>query len=99
MTAATGQPHYQEPYRPVPIGFKHVPFDDVEAVIAATTDRTAAVMLEPVQGEGGVNIASPGYLEGVREWCDEKGLLAHLRRGPDRAWPARHPVWLREIRR
>ena len=75
MTAATGQPHYQELYKPLPIGFKHVPFDDVEAVIAATTDRTAAVMLEPVQGEGGVNIPSPGYLEGVREWCDEKGLL------------------------
>ena len=75
MTAATGQPHYQEPYQPVPIGFKHVDFNDVDAVKAATTDRTAAVMLEPVQGEGGVNLPEPGYLEGVREWCDEKELL------------------------
>ncbi len=75
MTAATGQPHYQELYQPVPVGFKHVPYDDVDAVKAATTDRTAAVMLEPLQGEGGVNTPSPGYLEGVREWCDERGLL------------------------
>lgn len=75
MTAATGQPHYQEPYQPIPIGFKHVDFNDVDAVKAATTDRTAAVMLEPVQGEGGVNLPEPGYLEGVREWCDENGLL------------------------
>ena len=73
--AATGQPHYQEIFQPIPVGFTHVDYDDVDAIKAATTDRTVAVMLEPVQGEGGVNIPAPGYLKRVREWCDEKGLL------------------------
>ena len=73
--AATGQPQYQEIFQPIPVGFTHVNFDDVEALKAATTDRTVAVMLEPVQGEGGVNIPSADYLRRVREWCDEKGLL------------------------
>ena len=73
--AATGQPHYQAIFQPIPVGFTHVPFDDIEAVKSATNDRTVAVMLEPVQGEGGVNIPSPGYLEQVRQWCDETGLL------------------------
>jgi acetylornithine/N-succinyldiaminopimelate aminotransferase len=73
--AATGQPQYQEIFQPIPVGFTHVNFDDVEALKAATTDRTVAVMLEPVQGEGGVNIPSADYLRQVREWCDEKGLL------------------------
>ena len=73
--AATGQPHYQAIFQPIPVGFTHVDYNDVEAIQAATTDRTVAVMLEPVQGEGGVNIASPGYLQQVREWCDEQGLL------------------------
>ena len=73
--AATGQPHYQEIFQPIPVGCTHVPFDDVEAIRNATTDNTVAVMLEPVQGEGGVNIPSPGYLEQVRQWCDENGLL------------------------
>ena len=73
--AATGQPHYQEIFQPIPVGCTHVDFDDVEAIKGATTDRTAAVMLEPVQGEGGVNIPSPGYFRQVREWCDENDLL------------------------
>ena len=73
--AATGQPHYQEIFQPIPVGCTHVPFDDVEAIKNATTDNTVAVMLEPVQGEGGVNIPSPGYLAQVRRWCDENGLL------------------------
>ena len=73
--AATGQPHYQAIFQPIPVGFTHVDYNDVEAIQAATTDRTVAVMLEAVQGEGGVNIASPGYLQQVREWCDEQGLL------------------------
>ena len=50
-------------------------YDDLDAIKGATTDRTVAIMLEPVQGEGGVNIPSVEYLRGVREWCDEKGLL------------------------
>ena len=75
MVAATGQPAYQAIFQPVPGGFTHVDFDDFDAIKAATTERTVAVMLEPVQGEGGVNVPSPGYLQQVREWCDEQGLL------------------------
>ncbi len=73
--AATGQPHYQQIFEPIPTGFTHVDYNDIEALKTATTDETCAVMLEPVQGEGGVNIPSVGYLEQVREWCDENGLL------------------------
>ena len=73
--AATGQPHYQEKFQPMPAGITHVDFNDIEGIKIATTDRTAAVMLEAVQAEGGVNMPAPGYLEQVREWCDEAGLL------------------------
>ena len=76
--AATGQPHYQENFRPLQPGFVHVDFNDVEAVISATNDRTAAVMVEPVQGEGGVNIPDDDYLQRLRQWCDEQGLLLIL---------------------
>jgi acetylornithine/succinyldiaminopimelate/putrescine aminotransferase len=78
MTAATGQPHYQENYQPLPVGFKNVPFNDIEAIKAASTPQTCAVMLEPIQGEGGVNIPAEGYLKAVRRWCDEKGILLIL---------------------
>jgi len=74
MTAATGQPKYQEPYQPLPPGFINVPYNDIEAIKSATTEKTCAVMLEPVQGAGGVNLPAPGYLKAVRRWCDEKGL-------------------------
>jgi predicted acetylornithine/succinylornithine family transaminase len=74
-TAATGQPQYHVPYHPIQAGFVHVPFDDIGAIKAATTEQTVAVMLEPVQGEGGVHVPSPGYLERVRQWCDANGLL------------------------
>ncbi len=73
--SATGTPRYREPFAPTTPGFVFVPFDDVPAVRAATTARTAAVMVEPVQGEGGVNVPSPDYLRGLRAWCDEQGLL------------------------
>jgi acetylornithine/succinyldiaminopimelate/putrescine aminotransferase len=56
----------------------HVPYNDLEAIKAATGERTVAVMLEPVMGEIGIVPAKPGYLEGVRKWCDEKGLLLML---------------------
>jgi len=62
-------------FSPVPEGFVNVEFGDLDAIESATSERTAAVMLEPVQGEGGVNIPEPGYLSGVREWCDDHGLL------------------------
>ncbi|MBI2305523.1 MAG: aspartate aminotransferase family protein [Chloroflexi bacterium] len=75
MTAATGQPNFQEPYTPMPQGFVNVEFNSIEAIKLATTPQTVAVMLEPVQGEGGVNIPDRGYLEAVRRWCDEQNLL------------------------
>ena len=76
MTAATGHPPAtKENFEPMPAGFVTVAYDDVDAIKAATTDRTAAVMLEPVQGEGGVNVPSPDYLSQVRQWCDDNGLL------------------------
>jgi predicted acetylornithine/succinylornithine family transaminase len=78
MTAATGQPHYQDNYQPLPPGFKNVPFNDIDAIKAATTAQTCAVMLEPIQGEGGVNIPDEGHLKAVRKWCDEKGILLIL---------------------
>ena len=78
MTAATGQPHYQEPYQPLPPGFKNVPYNDLSALKAATNSLTCAVMLEPIQGEGGVNLPAEGYLQAVRKWCDEKGILLIL---------------------
>jgi len=76
--AATGQPHYQENFLPLQPGFVHVDFNDVEAVMNATTDKTAAVMVEPVQGEGGVNIPDDDYLTRLRDWCDKQGLLLML---------------------
>ena len=78
MVAATGQPHYQEAWQPLTPGFVHVDFNDFEAIVEATNDRTAAVFLEPVQGEGGVNIPDDDYLPRVREWCDSQGLLLVL---------------------
>ena len=76
--AATGQPHYQESFLPLQPGFVHVDFNDVEAIMNATTDKTAAIMLEPVQGEGGVNIPDEDYLIRVRQWCDQNNLLLIL---------------------
>lgn len=76
--AATGNPHYQEPFKPLIPGFVHVEYNNVEAIMEATSDRTVAVLLEPVQGEGGVNIPTPDYFKRVREWCDQHGLLLIL---------------------
>ena len=73
--SATGQPHYQELFQPIPPGYSHVAFGDIEELRGAITDRTVAVMIEPVQAEGGVNIPPEGYLENVRELCDQEGLL------------------------
>ncbi|MCK4863221.1 MAG: aspartate aminotransferase family protein [Dehalococcoidales bacterium] len=78
MTAASGQPSMHEPYVPLPVGFVNVANNDIEAIKSATTDKTCAVMLEPVQGEGGVNISDDDYLKKVREWCDRKGILLIL---------------------
>jgi acetylornithine/N-succinyldiaminopimelate aminotransferase len=78
MTAASGQPKMHEPYIPLPIGFVNVTNNDIEAIKKATTEKTCAVMLEPVQAEGGVNIADDDYLQKVRAWCDQKGILLIL---------------------
>ena len=76
--AATGQPHYQENFTPLQPGFVHVDYNDVEAIMEATNERTAAVMIEPVQGEAGVIIPADDYLKRVREWCDQQGILLIL---------------------
>ncbi len=78
MVAATGQVKHQLPYIPLPVGFINVEYNNVEAIKAATAARTCAVMLEPVQGEGGVNLPDDNYLTMVREWCDQKGMLLIL---------------------
>ena len=75
--SATGTPRYSEPFRRVD-GFRHVPFNDVDAVRAAVGPQTAAILVEPLQGEGGVNVADPGYLAALREICDEHNLLLML---------------------
>lgn len=73
--AATGQPAKHEPFAPMPEGFRHVPWGDLEAMRAAVDGTVAAVLIEPLQGEGGVNPAPPGYLHGIRQLCDEVGAL------------------------
>jgi predicted acetylornithine/succinylornithine family transaminase len=72
---ATGQPAKHEPFQPLPEGFRHVAWNDLDALAAAIDPTVAAVLLEPVQGEGGVNPASAAYFKGVRQLCDERGLL------------------------
>jgi acetylornithine/succinyldiaminopimelate/putrescine aminotransferase len=76
--AATGQPAKQAVFQPLPPGFSQVPFGDGEALVAAVDETTAAVLLEAVQGEGGVHVAPPGYLAGVRDLCDRTGALLVL---------------------
>ncbi|PTL36081.1 aspartate aminotransferase family protein [Candidatus Methylomirabilis limnetica] len=78
MVAATGKPEYQAPFTPLPEGFSHVPFNDVAALRAAVGERTCAILLEPIQGEGGVNVPTENYLKEVRDLCDERGLLLIL---------------------
>ncbi|MBN1257407.1 MAG: aspartate aminotransferase family protein [Planctomycetes bacterium] len=74
--SATGQPKYREGFLPEMVeGFTHVPYNDLEAMRAAVDENTCAIMIEPVQGEGGVYPANQEYLEGLRELCDLKNLL------------------------
>jgi len=72
---ATGQPQKHETFQPLPEGFKHVAWNDVAALEEALDATVAAVLLEPVQGEGGVNPATPQYFGEVRRLCDERGIL------------------------
>jgi acetylornithine/N-succinyldiaminopimelate aminotransferase len=75
---ATGTEKYKAPYAPLMPGFLNVTFNDIQAIKDATTSLTCAVMLEPIQGEGGVNIPADDYLKQVRAWCDEQHLLLIL---------------------
>ena len=75
---ATGQAEKHEAFQPLPEGFRHVPWDDLNELEKAIDDTTAAVLLEPIQGEGGINVPSHGYLQAVRELCDDQGLLFML---------------------
>jgi acetylornithine/N-succinyldiaminopimelate aminotransferase len=78
MVAATGQAKFQQPYPPLPTGFVNVEYNNIEAIKSATTDETCAVMVEPIQGEGGVNLPDDNYLAAIRAWCDHKGILLIL---------------------
>ena len=73
--AVTGQPAKHEPFQPMPEGFRHVPFGDFDALAASIDDTVAAVLLEAVQGEGGVIPASSDYMRAVRTLCSERGIL------------------------
>ena len=73
--AATGQPAKHEPFFPMPDGFRHVAFGDVDALRVAVDPSVSAVLIETVQGEGGVVPSPPGYLRAIRELCDERGML------------------------
>ncbi len=72
---ATGQPKYQQGFEPLPAGFRYVPFNDIQALKGAISENTCAIMLEPVQGEGGVNVAGHDYLREVRALCNEHEIL------------------------
>jgi acetylornithine/N-succinyldiaminopimelate aminotransferase len=78
LTAASGQPGMHKPYVPLPVGFVNVANNDIEAIKAATTEKTCAVMLELIQAETGVNLSDDDYPKKVREWCDSKGILLIL---------------------
>jgi acetylornithine/succinyldiaminopimelate/putrescine aminotransferase len=76
--SATGQEKVRQGFAPHLEGFRYVPFDDVAATEAAISERTIAIMVEPIQGEGGVNVPRPGYLKALRDLCDRQGLLLIL---------------------
>ncbi|MDE0267710.1 MAG: aminotransferase class III-fold pyridoxal phosphate-dependent enzyme [Acidimicrobiaceae bacterium] len=73
--AATGQPEKQKPFKPLPDGFRHVPFNDIDALVEVLDSSVGAVLLESIQGEGGVIPASTEYLAAVQEVCNDRGIL------------------------
>jgi acetylornithine/N-succinyldiaminopimelate aminotransferase len=73
--SATGQPKYHVGVEPLLPGFRHAPFGDLSATARLIDDATCAILVEPIQGEGGINVPPPGYLEGLRELCDRHRLL------------------------
>ncbi len=72
---ATAQPKYQEGFGPLPGGFVYAKFNDLGSVLSKITEKTAAIMLEPIQGEGGINVGSEEFITGLRKVCDEKRIL------------------------
>jgi len=76
--SATAQPKYHAGVEPMLPGFMYAPFGDLKAVKELVDHETAAIMLEPIQGEGGINFAPPGFLEGLRELCTQEGILLIL---------------------
>ena len=92
--AATGQEKVKKGFEPAVAGFKHVPFNDLAAMREAITKSTAAVLIEPIQGESGVTVATQEYLLGLRSLCDEHGILllfdevqaGHFRTGKFQSW-------------
>src|SRR2546421_6690241 len=72
---ATGHPKYQHGFEPLMPGFKHVPYNDLRAMERAMDSHTAAILVEPIQGEGGVHVPDDDYLPGLRKLCDESGAL------------------------
>lgn len=75
---ATGQPKYHTGFMPLVPGFRYVPFNDIKAIEEAFDDETAAVLVEPIQGEGGINVATEEYLFKIRELCDSHGAVMIL---------------------
>jgi acetylornithine/N-succinyldiaminopimelate aminotransferase len=75
---ATAQPKYHAGFEPMVPGFRYVPHNDLKATAKAMDETTAAIMIEPIQGEGGIQLPNPGYLEGLRKLCDERGVLLIL---------------------
>jgi len=73
--SATGTPAYWKGFEPMVPGFHHAPWNDLEAVRALLSERTAAILVEPIQGEGGVRLPAPGFLKGLRDLADENGCL------------------------
>src|SRR5438105_168497 len=73
--SATWEPKYREPFQPLVPNYKHIPYNDLAAAEAAITDQTAAFIVEPVQGEGGVRPASGEYLQGLQKLCRERGAM------------------------
>jgi len=74
-TAATGQAFYQATWVPIPDGFKQVPYNDLQALKDATSEKTVGILLEAVQGEGGIWPGNKEFIQGVRKWCDERNLV------------------------
>ncbi|MBA2862131.1 acetylornithine transaminase [Methanococcus maripaludis] len=72
---ATPKAKYQEGFEPLPQGFAYIPFNDIEALKAGISEKTAAIMIEPVQGEGGIHVADKDYLKAVRKLCDENNIV------------------------